>query len=122
MPNLFMLRPGDGNEVSGAYHVALSRRTGPTLLALSRQKLDAQLEGSSIEKTLKGGYVLTDNAAGGKLDLILLGTGAETVLCQQAAAKLREEGMKCDSTLPTHSHLCMPRIGPEVMKSWGLGF
>lgn len=94
MPNLFMLRPGDGNEVSGAYHVALSRRSGPTLLALSRQKLDAQLEGSSIEGTLKGGYVLTDNAEGGKLDLILLGTGAELVLCQQAAVKLREEGMK----------------------------
>lgn len=94
MPNLNVFRPGDGNEVSGAYIGALRRRDGPSLLALSRQKLDAQLEGSSIEGTLRGGYVLTDNSEGGRPDLIILSTGSELILSQKAARELRDSGKK----------------------------
>eukprot|EP00897_Mesotaenium_endlicherianum_P009850 jgi/Mesen1/8894/ME000535S08198 len=94
IPNLNVFRPGDGNEVSGAYKSAISRRDGPTLLALSRQKLEAQLEGSSIEGTLKGGYILTDNSGEADPELILIGTGAELLLCQKAARELRADGKK----------------------------
>jgi transketolase len=51
------------------------------------------LVGSSIENTLKGGYVLSDNSEGTP-DLILLGTGSEVSLCVQAADQLREAGHK----------------------------
>src|SRR3954447_15420239 len=53
-PNLLLLRPADGNETSGAYFAALTNFTGPSVICLSRQKLP-QLDGSSAEKTLKGG-------------------------------------------------------------------
>lgn len=94
MPNINVFRPGDGNEVSAGYIAALRKKDGPTLLALSRQKLDAHLEGSSIEGALKGGYVLTDNSSDGLPELILIGTGSELILCQKAALQLREEGLK----------------------------
>ena len=52
----------------------------------------SNLEGSSIEKAVKGGYVLSDSE--GPPDLILIGTGSEVQLCVQAAAVLRGEGHK----------------------------
>lgn len=58
MPNLNLIRPADGNEVTGAYISAIENPFTPTVLALSRQNLP-NLEGSSVEKTLKGAYVLS---------------------------------------------------------------
>jgi len=92
IPNLTVFRPADGNETSGAYKFAVENRANPTLLAMSRQNLP-NLVGSSIENTLKGGYVLSDNSEGTP-DLILLGTGSEVSLCVQAADQLREAGHK----------------------------
>lgn len=91
IPNLIVLRPADGNETSAAYKVGVENRHRPTLLALSRQNL-ANLEGSSIEKAVKGGYVLSDSQ--GTPDLILIGTGSEVQLCVQAAGILQAEGYK----------------------------
>ena len=93
IPNLTVIRPADGNETSGAYKVAVENRHAPTLLALSRQNLP-NLEGSSIENTTKGAYVLSCGFAPEELDLILIGTGSEVQLCVEAANKLKAEGKK----------------------------
>ncbi len=98
IPDLVVLRPADGNETSAAYKVAVERAKGtpgkataPSLLALSRQGLP-NLEGSSIDKAVKGAYVLSDSD--GTPELILIGTGGELYLCAEAAEKLRAEGKK----------------------------
>ena len=39
MPNLWFMRPGDANETSAAWALAVERRDGPVALALTRQKL-----------------------------------------------------------------------------------
>jgi transketolase len=91
IPNLLVMRPGDGNETSGAYKVAVSETMRPTLLALSRQNLP-NLEGSSIDAVAKGGYILSDSE--GTPDLILIGTGGELYLCAKAAEILKAEGIK----------------------------
>lgn len=93
IPDLYVFRPADGNETSGAYKVAIESKKHPTLLALTRQGLP-NLAGSSIEKVEKGGYVLSCCALPEDLDLILIGTGSEVNLCAQAAEKLIEEGIK----------------------------
>ncbi|CAI5461626.1 unnamed protein product [Closterium sp. Yama58-4] len=101
IPNLHVIRPGDATETAGAYVAAIRRSVGPTAILLSRQKLTAQLRGSCREGVLKGGYVLGGGEGGGEeggeggeggLDLILIGSGSELVLCQEAAEKLRQEG------------------------------
>ncbi|KAL3230789.1 Transketolase 1 [Nakaseomyces bracarensis] len=90
MPNLHVWRPADGNETSAAYKVALESKHTPSVIALSRQNLP-QLEGSSVEKAVRGGYVLQEvNNA----DITLVGTGSEVSLAVDAAKVLADKGIK----------------------------
>jgi transketolase len=91
MPGMLVFRPGDGNETSGAYKVAIQNRNRPSSLCLSRQGMANQAN-SSIDKVALGGYVLEDCA--GTPDLILIGTGTELDLCVQAAKQLTADGKK----------------------------
>ncbi|MCA2642932.1 MULTISPECIES: transketolase [unclassified Microcystis] len=91
IPNLLVMRPGDGTETSGAYKVAVSETKRPTLLALSRQNLP-NLAGTSLEGVAKGAYIITD--CEGTPDVILIGTGGELYLCDKAAAVLKEAAIK----------------------------
>ncbi|MBW4530106.1 MAG: transketolase [Aphanothece saxicola GSE-SYN-MK-01-06B] len=89
IPNLLVMRPGDGNETVGAYKVAVTNRKRPTVLALSRQAMVNQAN-SAAEKVALGGYILED--CSGTPDLILIGSGTELDLCVKAAAELSAEG------------------------------
>ncbi|MFE4107514.1 transketolase [Almyronema epifaneia] len=91
IPNLTVIRPADGNEVSGAYKIAVENRKAPTLIAFTRQNVP-NLDGSSIENTAKGAYVLS--GAEETPDIILIGTGSEVSLCVDAAEQLRADGKK----------------------------
>jgi transketolase len=93
IPNLNVMRPADGNEVSGCYKLAIERakKKDPTLLAFTRQGVP-NLKGTSIEKVAKGAYILVD--CDGTPDIILMGTGSEVQLCVGAAEKLSGEGKK----------------------------
>ncbi|KAL6309105.1 transketolase [Sparassis latifolia] len=90
MPNLDFWRPADGNETSAAYYVALKRTQTPTILSLSRQNLP-NLEGSTIERAAKGGYVLHEEQ---NEDLTIVSTGSEVSIVLEAATKLIAEGIK----------------------------
>ena len=95
IPNLWFVRPGDANETSAAWALAIDRRDGPVALALTRQKLPV-LEGTAEkarEGVARGGYVLRD--AGGTPELILIGTGSELQLAMVAAQTLDGEGIAC---------------------------
>jgi transketolase len=132
LPNLLVIRPGDGNETSGAYQVAVTNRKRPTVLILSRQAMANQTN-SSPAAVAKGGYILEDST--GSPDLILIGTGTELELCTKAAAQLRAEGknvrvvsMPCvdlfeeqdaayrESVLPA---ACRKRLVVEASSSFG---
>ncbi len=89
IPNLLVIRPGDGNETVGAYQVAVANRKRPTVLALSRQAMVNQPT-STAAAVAKGGYILEDS--NGTPELILIGTGTELELATKAAAVLRAEG------------------------------
>jgi len=91
MPNMLVFRPGDGNETTGAYKIAIQNRKRPSSLCLSRQGMVNQANSSS-EKVALGGYVLED--CDGSPELILIGTGTELDLCVQAGKQLRAEGKK----------------------------
>ncbi len=91
IPNLYVIRPADGNETSGGYKVAISHRKTPTVLAMSRQNLP-QIAGTSIDGVAKGAYIISDSD--GAPDLILIGTGSELQLCVAAAEQLRAAGRR----------------------------
>lgn len=87
LPNMMVWRPADGNECSAAYYVALTTKTTPSILALTRQNLP-QLEGSTIEHATKGGYVCLEdkNAA-----ITFVSTGSEVSLCLEAVKYLKDK-------------------------------
>ncbi|KAG5985563.1 hypothetical protein E4U54_005950 [Claviceps lovelessii] len=87
LPNCMVWRPADGNETSAAYYVALTSKHTPSILALSRQNLP-QLEGSTIEKASKGGYVLREVPGA---NITLVSTGSEVSICLEAAKYLEEK-------------------------------
>ena len=90
LPNMMVWRPADGNECSAAYYVALTSQHTPSILALTRQNLP-QLEGSTIEKAIKGGYVALEDK---EADVTLVSTGSEVGICLEAVKTLKEKNLK----------------------------
>jgi transketolase len=82
------IRPADANEVREAWKVAISRRDGPTALALTRQNVPT-FEPSNPETVSRGAYVLKDF---GEPEIILMASGSEVSLIMDAAQKLHSEG------------------------------
>jgi transketolase len=95
MPNMLVLRPGDANEVTEAWRIALEQKHRPTTLVLSRQAIPTldRTKYAPAAGVAKGAYVLAD-AEGGKPQVILMGTGSELSLCVDAYEKLKREGVK----------------------------
>jgi transketolase len=98
IPHLWVIRPGDANEASVAWRVALERSDGPVALLFSRQNiltLDRD-EVASADGLEQGGYVLWDSAGedGSDPEVILIATGAEVGETFAAARTLAEEGRR----------------------------
>ena len=86
IPNLVVLRPADANETAQAWRVALERSDGPTLLALSRQKLPVlEVPDGGVAK---GAYVAAEGDR-----VVLIGTGSEVSLCLAARDVLSKVGV-----------------------------
>ncbi len=91
IPNLTFIRPADATETAEAWRAALERTTGPTALALTRQKLAPLDRSASTGGLHQGAYVLRDSD--GTPELILLASGSEMGLIVEAAEVLRGEGV-----------------------------
>ncbi len=92
-PNVLVIRPADANETVEAWKVAMERRDGPVVLALTRQKvpvLDRAGLGAAAGLR-RGGYILRE--ARGEPRVILIGTGSEVHLALAAAERLEAEGI-----------------------------
>lgn len=90
MPNLYNFRPADMNETIGSYVTAYNLKETPSNLIFCRQDLK-QLEGSSAEKTAKGGYVVYETK-GKAPELIFISTGSEVELAIETAQLMEAEG------------------------------
>ena len=86
LPNIMVWRPADGNETSAAYYMALTSKTTPSILALTRQNLP-QLENSTLENGIKGGYVAVEAE---NADITIVSTGSEVCICIEAAKYLKK--------------------------------
>jgi transketolase len=95
MPGLIVLRPADANEVREAWRVIMNLHHEPVALILTRQDVPTldRTQYASAAGLAKGAYVLAD-AAGGKPDVILIGSGSEVSLLVQAHQKLVAEEIR----------------------------
>lgn len=133
MPNVQVFRPCDALEAAEAWECALERSDGPTLLALSRQKLPhVRSDDGSENLSARGGYVLQDSD--GEAQVVLIATGSEVELALKAQSMLAGEGIKArvvsmpsverflsqdegyrTSVLPEG----LPRVAVEAAIRWG---
>jgi transketolase len=101
IPGLIVIRPADANETQQAWKFALEHRSGPVLLALTRQKLPVldQATYARAENLAKGGYVLVPDA---NPRILLIGTGSEVQLALGAREELSKEGIRsCVVSMPS---------------------
>jgi transketolase len=92
LPNLLVMRPADAIETSECWEIALARRDGPSLLALSRQDLaQARLAPSASNLSARGAYVL--KAAARPPRAVLIATGSEVQIALEAQGLLDKEGV-----------------------------
>ncbi len=89
IPGLDVIRPGDAEEVAGAFAAALQKTDGPTALLLTRQKIPLQ-NGIPVktrrEGVYRGAYIARKETA--DLEVVLLATGSELQLALAAAEKI----------------------------------
>jgi transketolase len=93
-PNLDVVRPAGYNETALAWRHALRQTDRPTVLALSRQGLPvwdpAAVPDDAIER---GAYVLRESG-GGDPQLVLMATGSEVHVANDAAKLLEADGIR----------------------------
>ena len=95
MPGLWLLRPGDANEVTECYRVVMESRHHPAIFSLSRQALPTfdRTKVAPAAGARKGAYVLLD-ADGGKPEVLLMATGSEVRLIVEAHERLKADGIR----------------------------
>lgn len=91
MPNLTVIRPADARETQAAWHHALTSKSTPTALVLTRQNLTVE-EGTDFGKLAKGAYVVYES--GSDFDTILIASGSEVNLAVEAAKAYADQGGK----------------------------
>jgi transketolase len=132
-PNLYVFRPGDAVEVAESWEAALTITNAPSVLSLSRQATPTlRRENSTLNQSLKGGYVLIEPRA--KRDVTIIATGTELALAVEAAEKLKADhgihaavvSMPCQELFEqqdlTYQEIVLgfgPRIAVEAASGFG---
>ena len=93
MPNLNVYRPADAVEAAECWKLALSTKTTPSIMALSRQKVPAvRVEATEENLSARGAYELRA-AEGGEAQATLFATGSEVSIAVAARDLLQAEGV-----------------------------
>lgn len=136
MPNVNVMRPADMVETLECWQAALKITDGPSVLALSRQGLEALRTiatdpDPNINRCATGAYVLLEPEK--PRNVTLLATGSEVELAMATARQLTEEGlavavvsMPCwelfeqqDAAYQTSVLGSAPRVAIEAATSFG---
>ena len=92
IPNLNVFRPADAVEVAECWQLAIENRTGPSVLALTRQGVPTlRTEHTDENLSAKGGYVLAE--PDGDRAATILATGSEVEIAMAARDALKADGV-----------------------------
>lgn len=92
IPDMKVFRPADGVETAAAWYYAVQNNRGPVALVFTRQTVPAiyRQEGFRPQDVLRGGYVVREDR---DFDVIIIATGSEVGLAQQAIPILNDLGI-----------------------------
>ena len=92
MPNMLVFRPCDGVETAESWELALRNASGPSTLALTRQKLASARKAHTDENlSARGAYIISPET--GEAQAVLIASGSEVEIAIDAQAKLKEDGI-----------------------------
>ena len=92
IPNLLVFRPCDAVETAECWQLALQTSTGPSILALTRQKLKpVRLAYSAKNLCAFGAYEIAPSAK--KSKVVIFASGSEVEIAMEAKATLDKAGM-----------------------------
>ncbi len=94
IPNLRVFRPADAVEAAECWALALANKTGPSVLALSRQNLPALRTDFAENRSARGAYTL--RSADRDPDVVLIATGSEVELACKVADILAAQDVPVD--------------------------
>ncbi|MEQ8699063.1 MAG: transketolase, partial [Bauldia litoralis] len=93
IPNLLVFRPADVVETAECWQLSLERRTGPSLLALTRQNLPTvRTVFEDNNRCSRGAYELAP--ADGDADVSIFASGSEVEIALEAKAQIEAAGHK----------------------------
>ncbi|MFN3814071.1 MAG: transketolase, partial [Aquificaceae bacterium] len=94
IPNLWVIRPADANEVAVAWDIAVQRKDGPVALIFTRQKLPVidRSKHPSAEGIRRGAYIISE--CDGDPDIIIMASGSEVHPALKAKEILQSEGLR----------------------------
>ena len=114
IPNVSVFRPGSAIETVECWELALKNRTGPSLIALSRQNLDEfrQSRDTKSKNNLceNGAYCLASNSE--KPEFAIFASGSEVNIAVEAYQELE----KYDKTVRIYSVPCLDYFNSQDKK------
>lgn len=93
IPHLLTFRPCDANETAQAWRFTVQHRDGPVALCLSRQGLPVLEATSSTPPPVERGAYMLHDASESAPDVILIASGSEVQLIEEAREALVERGV-----------------------------
>jgi transketolase len=93
IPNLRVFRPGDPVETAECWQLALAHRTGPSVLALTRQNLPQLRHGFDAENRCSTGAYELLPAENGEPQVSIFATGSELAIAAEARKLLAARGI-----------------------------
>ncbi|KAJ4319705.1 hypothetical protein N0V94_003764 [Neodidymelliopsis sp. IMI 364377] len=101
MPHMQYIRPGDSEEVAGAWKTMIQNTDGPSMISVSRHALP-QLQGlTSRSGVEKGAYILRDDSDAA---ITLISAGAELSFTLSLSSALASKGIKSRIvSFPSHA-------------------
>jgi transketolase len=116
IPHVRLFRPADAEEAAEAWIMALDRRDGPTILALSRQNITVfSKEDPDWKNTIRTGAYIVKKAPGGAPDVVVIATGSEVGLALEAAALAAEKKVQVVSMISRELFESQPRAIQEAV-------
>jgi transketolase len=95
IPGLHVFRPCDGVEAAECWQLALNNVTGPSVLALTRQKVRHNRDPETVggNRCEKGGYIIRREHNEDSPQAVIFASGSEVGIAMKAADELQEKDM-----------------------------
>ena len=116
IPNMNVFRPCNMFEVASSWRLALSEKSRPSCIVLSRQKFHQVASPLGVEFA-RGGYVIKP-AGAGRVRMTIIATGSEVPLAIDVANKIGKDVQVVSMPSVSHFRLQSPLYKQQILRGY----